>query len=101
MVLMSSSLCGDSVVPRSNILTIDDWDGEISRCSGQLALLVELCLGRVGVQDGSNGLSIDHGCGEVCGSLSTTEGVVRAGSSRETSRQDSLGASSGYAKQSS
>jgi len=101
MVLVSSSLGRDGVVSRGNILAIDNRDGEVSRGSDELALLVECGLFRVGVQDGGDGLSIDNSNWEICWRLSSTEGIVRASSSRKAGREDSLGASSGNANQSS
>lgn len=101
MILVGGSLGRDGVVSRGNILAVDDWDGEVSGSGGNLALLVELGLGRVGVQDWGNRFSIDNWSWEICWSLKSTEGVVGTGSGGEASRQDSLGASSGNANQSS
>ena len=53
----------------SNILTIHHSDREVGRGSGHLAGLMEQSLGWVGVEERSNGLTIDHGGGEVSGGL--------------------------------
>ena len=46
-------------------MTINNSDGKVGWSSGDLAGLMEQGLGGVGVQERSDGLSIDHGGGEV------------------------------------
>ena len=99
MILMSGSLGRHSVVARGNILPVNHSHGEPGWRLGQLALLVELGLGGVGVQDGRDGLPVDDRGGEVSRGLSSTEGIVRTGGSRDTSRE--LGAGRGHTEQSS
>ena len=71
MVLMSGSLGRNSVVSWGNILSVNNSHGEPGRRLGQLALLVELGLGGVGVQDGRDGLPVDDRGGEVSRGLSS------------------------------
>ena len=80
-------------------MSINHSDWEVGRGLGDLADLVELGLGGVGVQDGGDGLAIDHGGGEVSWSSCPTEGVVGTGSCRQSSWE--LGPGSGYTEQSS
>ena len=78
VILMGGSLGGDGVVPWTeilhteakrlmactggNILSINHRDGEVGGGGGDLAGLVECGLGRVGVEEGGNGLTwTDHG----------------------------------------
>ena len=83
----------------SDILAINNRYGEAGGGLGQLAGLVEGGLGRVGVEDGSDGLPVDDRGGEVSRSLGSTEGIVGAGGRREASRQ--LGQGGGDTEQSS
>ena len=99
MVLMSGSLSRNSVVTWSNILPVNNSHGEPGWGLGQLALLVELGLGGVGVQDGRDGLPVDDRGGEVGRSLRSTERIVGTGGSGDTSGQ--LGPGGGHTEQSS
>ena len=99
MVLMSGSLGRNSVVSWGNILSVNNSHGEPGWRLGQLAFLVELGLGGVGVQDGRDGLPVDDRGGEVSRGLSSTEGIVRTGSSRDSCRE--LGEGGGDTEQSS
>jgi len=88
-------------VTGSNILSINHRNREVGGGSGDLAGLVEGGLGRVGVQDGGDGLTIDHRGGEVGGCGGATEGVVGTGGSGEASGEGSLGAGGRETEQSS
>ena len=81
MVLVSQSLGWHRVVAGGHVLPVNNSHGEPGRGLGQLALLVELGLGGVGVQDGRNGLPIDDRGGKVSRGLSSTEGIVGTGGS--------------------
>ena len=63
-----------------NILSLHDSDWEVCWRLGNLGNLVELGLGGVCVEDGGDGLPVDHGGGEVSWGSCPTEGVVGAGS---------------------
>ena len=99
MVLMSGSLGRHSVVARGNILPLNDSHRQTGWRLGQLALLVELGLGWVGVQDGRDGFPVDDRGGEVSRGRGSTEGIVGTGGCREAGRQ--LGEARGEAEQSS
>ena len=99
MILMSGSLGRHSVVARGNILPVNHSHGEPGWRLGQLALLVELGLGGVGVQDGRDGFPVDDGGGEVSRGRGSTERIVGTGGGREASRE--LGEAGGGTEQSS
>ena len=99
MVLMSGSLGRHSVVARGNILPVNHSHREPGGRLGQLALLVELSLGWVGVQDGRDGFPVDDRGGEVSRGRGSTERIVGAGGCREASRE--LGGAGGDTEQSS